>query len=228
MTTRAQLKATILQRLGWPATDAFVTSAELDSYLEGSSLELYDLLATMHGPLFRLDEDTVTTTPGLDRYALWSDVGRLVRIDCTINGHQAVMFQRGNLPTHVFSPSGTGWGRGEVTYFLVTNGAETPIVIFDPTPTAVYSVRVWYTMQDAVMAADGDENVLGHDEYLILDVMAKCREKEESDTSSLVAAKAAYQARMERLSRPLDMGQAPTIADVRSATRDARADWWDR
>lgn len=235
---RSELRAKVRQRLGWPSTDSFVVDAELNDMIADSTMELWDLLATMHGSGFMAEENTLTTVAGTASYDLsgmtTDPVGRIIRVHCDLGGSVLTPFKRGDLGVHVFSSSTQGWSYGsEVTYFLRWQGDITqPWITFDPAPQAVHSVSIWLQDRDVILADDVTDNPLGHDEYIVLDTAIKCRVKEEGDASALMAQKDAYQARLERLARPVDVGQPPTISDARSAfglaSGSREESWWWR
>lgn len=230
-TTLAELRALVRQRLGWPSADTFVVDDEMDSYIRASAQELYALLVTVHGPDFLVEEEEIATAPGTATYDLSEDFGRLIRIDCDLgNGHR-VPFRKGNLASHVFAPPGRGWSLGnEVTYFFsYSPESEQSFLRFDPVPQAVYTVHVFISENEVVFEEDDDENPIGHDEYIILDVCAKCRVKEESDANDFLGQKAAYEQRLKTLASPVDIGQPQTIADMRGARAEYGDNgWWRR
>lgn len=231
--TRAQFRSEIRDRLGWPAADAFISDAEMNTMIDNARAELFDLLVTMHGPDYFAEPSSFVTVAGTAVYTPDFDereVGRIVRIDCNLGNGWKIPFRKGNIASHCFGPRGRGWTMGtEVTYFLAGAFTSGPQITFDPVPEAVHTVEMWI-VEGAVALADDDtdEHRFGHPEYVILDCMIKCREAEEADAQSLVALKTAYQARIERLARPIDIGQPQTITDMRGAREHTGVSEWFR
>jgi hypothetical protein len=80
----------------------------------------------------------------------------------------------------------TGWVGRPIRYIL--KGAK---IIFTPVPTTTDTVIMYYVPSPAeITAGSSIECFSGFDEYIILDVAIKMKQKEESDVSVLAMEKA--------------------------------------
>jgi hypothetical protein len=83
-------------------------------------------------------------------------------------------------------------------------------------------VKIIFALGLPSFSVTSQQNLLGHDEYLILDTMIKCLQAEEADTTVVERQKARYMELVEQNETPIDIGQPETIFDARSNARD----WW--
>lgn len=232
--TRAQFRDIIRQRLGWSATDTFVTDAELNNYINDSLAELHSLLATIFRPgQWGASTATVTVTAGLNIVVLTSvtQFARLLRVDMTYGGYQYPL-QPGDPVVDIQSVVSTSWTPWNVQYYLRIDGtsSSTMALLFNRPTTVNQDISVTYLLAAPVFAADGDTSWMGFDEYVILDVMIKCRRKEEDDASDIERQKDVFAQRIRMQAEPLDMGRAATVQDARAAdeVRNLDAQWWRR
>ena len=231
--TRVQLRDLVRQRLGWPAADTFVVDSELNNYLNDALVELHSLLATVYRP-----GQWGTTKAGLVVLAgaasgllgTFTDFGRLLKVELLYN-QQYVPLDPSDRTVEITNTQSLTWTPYNVRYQLSVDGANTALLFTRPTPADI-TVYVTYLRAAPVLSADGNSSWMDWDEYLILDAMIKAREKEEDNTSSLVAQKNALQARIRAQAEPLDMGRAATVQDVRSLEEyrggGEEASWWRR
>jgi hypothetical protein len=228
--TLAQLKTSVLNRLGWPASDTFCTNAELTEYVVESAKELWSLLATVHrAGQWGYSSATITTVAGTTTYSLATNFGRLIAVRLKY-GQQLVPLRRRDTTVDVVNSNNYGWTPSIATYNVFIADDGTFGIVFDPPPAAVYTVFVYYVAAAPFpTSADSEVNWMGEDEYIILDVMRKCRIKEEADVSELESAKDRYQKRLEDDGIQFDLGEAPHVTDARAAA-SSQTDmmWWYR
>lgn len=237
--TRAQLRDIIRQRLGWSATDTFVTDAELNNYVVDSLSELHSLLVSVYrsGQWGTIRAGLTVPANTTDVQVLFGDFGRLIKVTL-VNGQYDVPLMPGDYTIDLTRRDAVAWTPWNIRYFLSfaggttpTNGG-TPYLKFSRPPTVDTDVLVTYVKLAPVLANDTDPNWMGWDEYVILDCMIKCRNKEEADPSASAQAKAAIEQRIRMQADPLDMGRAATVQDMRaldmSQPGGSEAGWWRR
>lgn len=106
-------------------------------------------------------------------------------------------------------------------YTLVTNSDS--VIDFLPVPNASYAVQVTYVPTPALHPTNHP-----FQDYLLYDCAAQCKEKEESDSSTLRALQQRVIDRIERYARTPDAAQAPKVADVYGRNRiPSSGDPWD-
>lgn len=227
--TRAEFRDIIRQRLGWPTTDNFVADTEINNYLKDSARELWALLSTIRrAGSWGYTEAAITTVPGQSAYALPADFGRLIAVRL-LYSNTLVPLKRRDAVTdvqRVLLPQ--SWTPGNVTFNLSGIFSGDYILQFDPPPSGAFTFDVAYIVAAPLFPSDTDVSWMNEDEYLIIDVMIKLLQKEESDVSALVAQKAMFRQRLELEAVEFDSGEAPTVADVRRGDYDTREHWFFR
>lgn len=90
--------------------------------------------------------------------------------------------------------------------------------MFIPTPSGSQTIRVWYVPRVTQLLQETDmlDGVSGWTEYVIVDAAIKALQKEESDTSVLMAQKMALIKRIEESAMNRDVGQPDCISDSRT------------
>jgi hypothetical protein len=227
-----QLIASIRQRLGWPADDSFVSYDEMREMLQQSRHELAAFLVRLHQGNFRLTYHTITTVAGQNGYGL-TDVYTTVRVAAVFDNVSRPM-RRANIESEVLRTDSVAWNSGtDISYrmqrlFPEADGSQTGAnmenaIFFYPTPDGAYQVEIYYVYALQTFSATDSLNMLGHDEYLVLDTMIKCIEAEEGDPSRIEARKERYIQAVTDSESPIDLAGSDNIQDVRGATQ---ADPW--
>lgn len=230
--TRAQLRALIRQRLGWPAADTFIDDSQLNNHINDALAELYSLLATVYRPgQWGVTQQAMTVLAGtyIGNLDAFGDFGRLLKVSLPY-ANQYIPLQPGDRTVDVLNLNPTTWTPWNVRYYLSLADPINEIHFSRPAATDT-SVVVYYLRAAPMLAADGNTSWLGWDEYVVLDVMIKCRKAEEADASDLISDKAALQQRIRMQAEPLDMGRAATVQDARVldwSGRDGEREWWRR
>jgi hypothetical protein len=90
---------------------------------------------------------------------------------------------------------------------------------FLPVPNKRYAVQVFYVPKPRLLANDTDVFAYGHEKWIVADCAARCKEKQESDSSVLRARVAAVRDRITNDARTPDAGQVPQVVDVYGSNR---------
>jgi len=247
--TIGQIAGTIRRRLGWPSTDTFVSDDELFEMVRESQRELLDLLISVHQGDFLLSAASFTTTAGLPLYlfcrdttmvpapVIEDDVTRVRRVSVIFNDRSFPM-KRFDIESYVVNEtSSVVWDEStDIRYRFIIGGQADSVgtrtaehmsgIIVSPTPADEYTIKVWYHKGLGTTSVTDAINVLGNDEYLVLDGMIKCLEMEETDTSSVERKKARFVEMLQNNQPPVDAGQAHTILDMRSSRDSGGSGWW--
>ncbi len=212
----------------------FVTKTEWNTYINQSAFELYDLLVTVFEDYY-LAEPAIFTTDGTSTsYNLPNGV--LSFTDEAGNALTAKPFYKLQGVDLGLSSQASAWVTIHKFDFIARNRYIYPNITstfmgvfnlryrvmgnkiqFIPTPSAGQRVKLWYIPRMTQLLKDSDilEGVSGWIEYVIVDAAIKAMAKEESDTSVLMARKAALIKRIEDTASKRDAGQPDTISATR-------------
>jgi len=221
----------------------FVTTPELQSYINQSQYELYDLLIDAYEDYYKAPS------------AIFYSVGGNQQIYPMPNGILTFKDTQGQnfVPAPVYKLLGLDMGlntsnNGWVTVdkynfidrnrFFYPNTASTIYGVFNvqyrwmgnnleliPVPSANQPFRIQYIPRLPVLLQPNDltsVSISGWLEYVITDVAIKILQKEESDVSVLMAQKLALKQRIEQAAANRDAGRPDSISDVRGNG------WWNR
>jgi hypothetical protein len=197
----------------------FVTLPEWNAYINQSAFELYDLLTTTFEDYYVASPYIFTSDGSTQLYDLPSDFYKLMGVDCglALGNNGWITLKKFNFiqrNRYIFPQiSSTFLGVYNLQYRLVGNKIE-----FIPTPSSGQYLRVWYIPRMTQLLADTDilDGVSGWTEYVVVDAAIKALQKEESDTSVLMAQKMALLKRIEETAMNRDVGQPDTISNVRT------------
>lgn len=197
----------------------FVTTPEINTYINQSYFELYDMLVSAYGDEYYCAEPYEFTTDGTSQqYDLPTGFYKCLGVDLGLtSGSQAwVTLKAFNFISrnrYVFPQlTSTYLGVFNLRYRVVAN-----TLMFIPTPSAGQTVRVWYVPRMTELLQDTDmlDGVSGWTEYVAVDVAIKVLAKEESDTSFLMARKQMLTDRIQSMSQNRDLGEPQTISETR-------------
>jgi hypothetical protein len=197
----------------------FVTFAEWNTYINQSAFELYDLLVTLYEDYYVKAPLLIPTDGVTSQFTLPTDFYKLIGVDLGLSsGSNAWVtvskFDFIERNRYVYPQlTATFLGVFNLRYRLVGN-----TLMFIPTPSAGQFLRIWYIPRLTMLLQDTDvlDGISGWTEYVIVDAAIKALEKEESDTSLLMAQKQMLMKRIEDSAMNRDAGQPDTISDVRS------------
>jgi hypothetical protein len=219
--TLAQLRTAVRQRADMENLDqnydnSFIKDDELNSYINQSYFELYDLLVQKYGDNYYVASPYSFTTNGSSQfYDLPSDFYKLLGVDLalsntldsfiTIKPFNFIDRNRYAVPNFQ-----SFYGITNLRYKL--NGNQlwlTPIASNNQT------IRVWYVPRLTTLVDDTDtaDGISGWTEYIITDCVIKCLQKEESDPSVAMAQKQALIQRIEAAAENRDAGSPATVGD---------------
>lgn len=191
----------------------FVTDSELNTYINSSYKELYDLLVSKIEQWFVSDPVEFTlSTSDAGKKALASDFYKLEGVDQSIGGRwrevRPFNFNARNRQGLVDRLHGF---HTTVRYRVVGSDLR-----FSPADMATGTFRYWYTPIATEMSDDADtmDGVNGWEEYVIVDAARKMLIKEESDISAVMAELASLTNRIEVMAQNRDVANPQQIQDV--------------
>jgi len=216
--TLAQLRTAIRQRADMESTQ-FITDVELNSYINQSYFELYDILVQKYGSDYYVAPPYQFVTDGTTQlYPLPTSPGfyKLLGVDLSLNGSPNSFItlkpfnfsaRNKNIAPNVQS----FYGFGNIQYRL--NGNK---LWFNLVPAGGQTVQLWYVPTLTTLSADADtaDGISGWTEYIIVDCVIKCLQKEESDVIVPVTQKAALLKRIESAAENRDAGSPATVGDT--------------
>ncbi len=184
--------------------------------LRESQRECHDFLITTFGNEYRVVTTTVGIAANLDRNAL-TGYTRIYRVACRFS-NVSKPFRRIDTENGVFDLTPRSWDVSTDLQVKITKVLDDSyLVLVYPTPTSAQVLRVSATLGPGTFSLSTAINGVGYDEYLVLDTMVKLHEMEESDGSTAMAKLERLKNQIENESEPINVGQAQTIQDVRSA-----------
>ena len=210
MATRAEIKLKARQRADMERS-TFVSDAELNTYVQDSYGELYDLLVSAYEDYY-ITELPFTIASG-SSFAVPSNFYKLRGVDIVSGGSRPVSLRPFNFAERNTANSSRLRANSGRQYRLT--GANLMIL---PTDSAAGDYVMWYVPRVTVLTADGDQlvGILDFDDYVAVDVAVKMLVKEESDPSALLMTKSALIKRVQDMAQNRDAGSPQTIADVTS------------
>lgn len=222
----------------------FVTTSEWNNYINQSAFELYDLLTTVYEDYY-IAPVTMFSTNGTDfAYELPNGIDtfldqagqpftprpfyKLIGVDLGLNTSQNAWvtihkFDFIERNRYIYpNITSTFLGVFNLRYRIMGNNIN-----FIPTPAGGQYVRLWYIPRMEQLLKDTDvlDGVSGWTEYVIVDAAIKALQKEESDTSALMARKAALRQRIEESAMNRDAGQPDTISPSRRYNGMSGSGW---
>jgi hypothetical protein len=215
----------------------FVTLPEINSYINQSMTELYDLLITTYEDYFKAPNAIFYSAGGnQQQYPLPNGITQFYQNDGTTLFTPKPIYKLLGLDLGL-NVSNNGWVTvdkfnfiGRNRYFY-PNTSSTIYGVFNcqyrwmgnsleliPTPSASQPFRIHYIPKLPVLLQPNDItdiSISGWLEYVITDVAMKILQKEESDVSILAAQKLFLKSRIEESAPNKDAGRPDTISDSR-------------
>lgn len=195
----------------------FILDAELNSYINQSYFELYDLLVQNYGENYFIATPYTFTTDGTSEfYPLPVDFYKLAGLSVKVFGSVAtyIPLRQGSFGD-MQRLSGVNnqavIGLNNLIYALNANN-----LWLAPIPQAGQTLRMFYVPRLTQLVLDTDivDGVSGWTEYIICDAAIKCLQKEESDVSVLGMEKSALIKRIEDASSNRDISSPCTVSDT--------------
>lgn len=203
----------------------FITDAELNSYINQSYFELYDLLVSKYGDNYYVAPPFIINTDGtnyLYNLPTSPQLYKLLGVDLALSNQQDSYvtirpFEFIDRNRYAVPNFQSFYGLTNLRYRL--NGNQ---IWFTPIPAANQRIRLWYIprMTQLVLDTDVVDGVSGWTEYIIVDAAIKAMQKEESDVSALMAQKQMLIKRIDAMAESRDAGSPAKVSD------NLYADFW--
>lgn len=204
----------------------FITDAEWNSYINNSQKELYDLLIGAYGEDYfaaspvTFQTDGVTAFYDLPDGTLYSNAPafyKLLGVDLILapgqNGSAITIkpFQFSERNRYTVPNFQSFYGVTNLRYRIFGNQ-----LWLNPIPSAGQSIQLWYLPAPPNMTNDSDtfNAVAGWEEYIVVDSAIKAKDKEQADTSVLMAQKQALLVRIQNMAQNRDAGFPDRVSDT--------------
>lgn len=199
----------------------YATDDEVNTYINHSYAELYDLLTDTYEEYYTTDGYIISVSSG-NTITLPSDFYKLRGVDRSVDGSAGnwmsitnFNFEERDKYTQT-SLVGIYW-TNTVKYKLIgTNSLK-----LYPANNANGTYQIWYIPRFINLVNDSDtvSDLQNWHEYVVIDAAIKIMVKEESDPTMLLAAKADMRARIQTAASNRDVGEQERIGDVHSSWR---------
>lgn len=192
----------------------FVQDPELNSFINASLKELYDLLVASYQDYFLKFADTQFVV-NQDTYTLPTDFYKSRGIDLLLGGvpEDFIRLKPFNFAERSRTDNIVPASRNIISrqVYIIQAGN----VRFIPNPASNDSFRIWYIPHATPLVADGDtfDGINGWEDYIVVDAAIKMLQKEESDVQVLFAQKQLLKIRIENMAEDRDAGEPKTISD---------------
>lgn len=205
----------------------FVTDPELDSYINESYAELYDIITRSFEDYNLNDTDLIIST-GDDEVALPTDFYKLVGVDRYDGSTDYYPLKKFNWSKRNANSGGrylrAVYGSYDVRYRIMGDNLK-----INPREQAPATYKLWYIPLFTPLVDDADtvNGYNGWEYYIVLDAAIKCLDKEESSTTKLERKKKELLERIEEMAANRDADQPETVQDVnRGYYDDDDGDIW--
>lgn len=219
--TLTTLKNRCLQRADMVNTTFIDQTTELVDMINASVCELQDILIAAFGTDYYWSTYSITADGTNSRYSLNSDFYKLLGVDLIISTNDYItlkpyMFSERN--RYKTSLARTVYDSTNIRYHIEANSIN-----FIPTPAANQQFLLTYVPNAGTLSSGSDtvDGINGWEEYVVIDVAIKMRQKEETDTSDLERAKAMMLKRIQEMAEARDAGMAFRVTDVTSVEYDS-------
>lgn len=209
--------------------DHFVQDAELDRAINASLKALYNKLIIARGDDYYVVIDSQATVAGQENYPLPSDFYQLVGIHASSDATGSDITDLPRFEHHE---------RAELVRFQAGGGGSHPThwryrlkpsdVELRPAPTfagGVLQLHYIPAFVELVNSGDTFDGVNGWEEWACYTAAIDLLNREESDPSQLMAARALIDAQIDALAGQRDAANAPRVVDTRGDGWDRRRDW---
>lgn len=235
----SKLYARIRTRLDLEPSE-YVSDLENGNLCEEAYFELWDILISSLGEEAPWERATFFTVANQDYIdlELEDDVYRILRIDTSLQGDGVWRpIYPATLAAAMLGTTAQHWsGVPGLQYFARRSpratqalreaagvGYATWKLYFDPIPTAVHTVRVWYVPAPALTFTldEDDEPVLAtvpddYPEWVVAHVCSQLAAKQESDPTPFIAERGRVEDRIRRHAKPHQTTAPKRLADVRA------------
>jgi hypothetical protein len=222
-TTLANLRTYVRQQADQESS-TFISDSELNRYVNQSGAELHGLLSTLYEDYY-LTSTTFSLTTA-NTYTLPSNFFKLRRLQFSSAGSWVKVPQ---FAFDEFEANQQRYMTGTAIEWRMYRVMQAALFVL-PEDDYAGDYRIWYLLNYTPMASDSDtlSDLMGWDEYVIVDAAIKCLQKEESDASILMARKAELKKRIEMEAANRDASGPERIALVGKSSAHDLDDSWGR
>ncbi len=181
----------------------FISDSELNSYINSSYFELYDILVQIYGDNYYVQTPYSFSTTGLTQfYDLPTDFYKLLGVDLALSN---TLDSYVTIKPFNFADRNRYSVPNFQSFYGVTNLRY-----------RINANQLWLNPRLTPLADDADtlDGISGWYEYIIADCCIKCLAKEESDVSVFAMQKQALMKRIEEAAENRDAGMPATVADA--------------
>lgn len=193
----------------------YILDSELNTYINQSISELYDLLVGAYGNDYYIKTYSFATDGTTVDYALPTDFYKMAGIDLYLNASRFI-----SLKPFMFNERGRYQDGSNWAAIIAIQGPRYHLsgqnITFQPTPPGLFNMKLWYVPASPKLVADIDtfDGINGWEEFVVIDAAIKMLQKEESDVSVLAAQKAAIIQRINLMAENRDEGHSFRVQDV--------------
>ena len=223
LTTLQSLVDRVRQRADMTGS-AFVSDAEVISYINVAMSEIHDVLVTKFEDYYV--SSTTYTLPAANPGNLPDSFYKALGVDLDVGG---ITYR---LKPYSFQERAMYNSPGMVAS-MITNtlyNIQGSLIKFIPSPTVSGSATLYYVPEAQQFSTSESEYMAktvfdkapavayGYEEYVVIDAAIKCLQKEESDVQVLLLQKQQQLLRIEQAAGKRDAGESYAIGDVNVGT----------
>lgn len=223
--TLSELRTRVIQRANLSLTDQFITTSELNSYINLSLSKMWDLALENDGQSFIPWTDSQftspTTAPNLYTLAGAYKVLSVQLWDTTNGGVRRAIFPAMQTEIPILMSQGA---TANTTFgakyrlsggFGLASSAGLKLELFPP-PLSNTVLEVRWVPPAPILVDDSTPVIFpnGWEEYVVLDASIKCIAKEEGNTDELMLERADIEQSIRTASASLDRGSPERVQDV--------------
>tara|TARA_R110000744_G_scaffold99397_3_gene191893 strand:+ start:344 stop:1060 length:717 start_codon:yes stop_codon:yes gene_type:complete len=223
LTTLQSLVDRVRQRADMTGS-AFVSDAEVISYINVAMSEIHDVLVTKFEDYYV--SSTTYTLPAANPGNLPDSFYKALGVDLDVGG---ITYR---LKPYSFQERAMYNSPGMVAS-MITNtlyNIQGSLIKFIPSPTVSGSATLYYVPEAQQFSTSESEYMAktvfdkapavayGYEEYVVIDAAIKCLQKEESDVQVLLVQKQQQLERIEQAAGKRDAGESYAIGDVNVGT----------
>lgn len=222
-----EIRTQIRQRLEME-NSGFIKDSEFNSYINASMKELYDLMISAYGNDYfaSVTPTVITTVAGQQFYDLPADFYKMLGVDLVLGANRIVKLKPFQFNERDKYQMDGYWsavvGNDGPRYKITANKIQ-----FAPTSSGAYTIHLWYVPLPPELVNNTDQaNTLnGWEEYIILDVCIKAKNKLDLDPSAFIIQKKEIKERIEKMKEDRDAGMSFRVSDVNPHTTLAWEPW---
>jgi len=193
----------------------YILDTELNTYINQSISELYDLLVGAYGNDYFLKSYTFATDGSTTDYPVPADFYKMAGIDLYLNASRFITLKPFMWNERGRYQDGSNWAA-----IIAIQGPRYHLggqnISFQPTPPGAFNMKLWYVPVSPTISLDADilDGIDGWDEFVVIDAAIKMLQKEESDVTVLMAQKMAIIKRINLMAENRDEGFSFRVQDV--------------